>query len=119
MCLEIAKRCEIEFLEIGTDGDHIHFLLQSVSTYSPTKIVRTLKSITSRELLARCPHVKKKLWGGEFWSDGFFIASVGLHGSENTIADYVKNQGKGQTYQQLHHQEVSENDENSSQLLLF
>jgi len=106
VCLEIALRYEITFLEIGTDGDHVHFLLQSVPTYSATKIVRLIKSLTAREVLGRCPQVKKQLWGGEFWSDGYFIASVGQHGNAQTIGDYVKNQGNPQQYQQLHAQQL-------------
>ena len=102
VCLSIGLRYDIEFLEIGIDGDHVHFLLQSVPTYSPTKIVRTLKSITAREVLRRCPQVKKKLWGGEFWSDGYFIASVGQHDTEEAVRHYVKQQGQAQQYQQLH-----------------
>ncbi len=106
VCLEIASRYEITFLEIGTDGDHVHFLLQSVPSYSPTKIVRLVKSLSAREVFARCPHVKKKLWGGEFWSDGYFIASVGQHGNAQTIADYVRGQGTQAQYQQLHAQQL-------------
>lgn len=68
-CEEISKRYEIFFLEIGTDKDHVHFLIQSVPKYSPAQIVKIVKSITAREVFARCPQVKKKLWGGEFWSD--------------------------------------------------
>src|SRR3546814_9019424 len=76
VCLEIAKRYEVIFLEIGTDRDHVHFLLQSIPTYSPTKTVRMIKSITAREVFLRAPEVKKKLWGGEFWGKGFFINTV-------------------------------------------
>jgi putative transposase len=76
VCLDIEKRYQIKFLEIGSDKDHIHFLLQSVPTYSVTKIVTMLKSITSREVFKRCPQVKKKLWGGEFWTDGYFVNTV-------------------------------------------
>ena len=50
ICIEIAKRYEIRFLEIGAEGDHVHFLIQSVPTYSPMKIVTTVKSITAREI---------------------------------------------------------------------
>lgn len=67
----------IDFLEIGTDHDHIHFLVQSVPTYSPTKIVRTIKSLTVRELFKKAPGVKRALWGGEFWSNGYYISTVG------------------------------------------
>lgn len=93
-CVEISKRYPIYFLEIGTDKDHVHFLVQSVSKYSPTQIVRVIKSITAREVFAQCPDVKKKLWGGEFWSDGFYVATVSAHGNEEVVAKYVKNQGK-------------------------
>ena len=100
VCLEIATRYQIEFLEIGTDKDHVHFLVQSVPTYSVTRTVTLIKSLTAREVFKRCPQVKKQLWGGEFWTDGYFVSTVGKHGDEDTIGSYVKNQG--QTYQKLH-----------------
>lgn len=100
VCLEIEKRYQVKFLEIGTDKDHVHFLVQSVPTYSVTKLVTLIKSLTAREIFCRCPHVKKMLWGGEFWSDGYFASSVGKHGDETIIGNYVK--GQGGTYQKLH-----------------
>jgi REP element-mobilizing transposase RayT len=75
--MEISKRYEIHFIEIGTDGDHVYFLVQSVPTYNPTKIVRTIMSITARELFRRLPSIKEILWGGEFWTDGYYINAVG------------------------------------------
>jgi REP element-mobilizing transposase RayT len=107
VCLEISKRYEIHFLEIGTEGDHAHFLIQSVPTYSPTKIVRKVKSITAREIFSEVPSVRKKLWGGEFWSDGYFVSTVGEHGNENVIREYVKSQGREGKYKQLHKQKLS------------
>ena len=98
--LDIEKRYQVKFLEIGTDKDHVHFLVQSIPTYSVTKIVTIIKSITAREIFRRCPQVKKKLWGGEFWTDGYFTSTVGKHGDENMIGKYVKNQGNN--YQKLH-----------------
>ena len=101
-CVEISSRYEIEFLEIGVDKDHVHFLVQSVPTYSPTKIIRTIKSITAREIFQKHPEVKKKLWGGEFWTDGYFVSTVGRHGGEDVIANYVKNQGQEKDYIPIH-----------------
>ena len=106
ICLEIAKRYEIHFLEIGTDQDHVHFLVQSVPKYSPTKIVRTIKSITAREIFCRIPAVKKKLWGGEFWTNGYYISSVGKKGNESVIQNYVKKQGEKIEYQKLHEDQL-------------
>ena len=103
ICDEIELRYEIIFLEIGADSDHVHFLVQSVPTYSPTKIVGMIKSLTARELFARVPKIKKLLWGGELWSSGFFISSVGKHGSEGAISRYryVANQGGGEYRQKV------------------
>jgi putative transposase len=106
ICLEISKRYEIVFLEIGTDLDHVHFLIQSVPTYSPTKIVKMVKSITAKEIFKRAPQVKKQLWGGEFWTKGYFISTVGRHGSEDIIGQYIKNQGTEKKYKKLHSQQV-------------
>lgn len=78
-CLAIQDRYEIHFLEIGSDKDHIHFLLQSVPNYSPTKIVRTLKSITAREIFTQAPGVKRALWGGSFLGSGYYVNIDGRH----------------------------------------
>ena len=100
VCVGIEQRYEVKFLEIGTDKDHVHFLVQSVPSYNVTKIVRVIKSVTAREIFRRCPQVKKKLWGGEFWTEGYFASTVGKHGDEGVIGKYVKNQGL--EYEQLH-----------------
>ncbi len=101
-CLEISKRYEIHFLEIGTDNNHVHFLVQSVSKYSPTKIVTIIKSITVRAVFRQNPQVKQKLWGGEFWTDGYFVNTVSKFGDENTISRYVREQGIEKEYRVLH-----------------
>jgi len=107
VCLEIAKRYEIVFIEIGVEKDHVHFLLQSVPSYSPTRIARMIKSITAREIFKRVPTVKRQLWGGEFWTKGYFMSTVGRHGNEDTIKNYVKNQGRSEKdYKKLHSQEL-------------
>ena len=102
VCLEISLRYEIGFIEIGTDKNHVHFLIQSVPKLSPTQIVTIVKSITAREIFKRHPEVKQKLWGGEFWSDGYFVNTVSKFGDENTITKYVKSQGQEKEYEIIH-----------------
>ena len=94
ICAEIQKRYEISFLEIGTDDDHVHFLVQSVPLMSPKQIVQIIKSITAREVFKAYPEVKQYLWGGKFWSEGYFVSTVGAHGNEQMIKNYVQQQGK-------------------------
>ena len=107
ICLEISKRYEIFFIEIGTDNDHVHFLIQSVPLLSPTRIIQTVKSITAKEIFILHPEVKEKLWGGEFWTKGFYVNTVGRHGDENSIQAYVKAQGTEKEYKRIHHQQLS------------
>jgi REP element-mobilizing transposase RayT len=94
VCLGIEARYEIKFLEIGSEKDHVHFLVQSVPTYSPTKIVTTIKSLTARKILEANPEVKKALWGGNFWTAGYYAGTVGEYGTETVITEYIKNQGR-------------------------
>ena len=107
ICEEIEKRYDIKFLEIGTDKNHVHFLIQSVPKLSPTQIIRLVKSITAKEIFLRYPEVKKKLWGGEFWSDGYYVSTVGKHGNETAIGKYVKEQGVEKEYKKLASQQLS------------
>ena len=100
-CEAIELRYEIKFLEIGTDRDHVRFLVQTVPEYSVTKVVRVIKSIIAREVFSRCPEVKEQLWGGEFWGKGYFTNTVGQHGTEKKIADYVRSQGREKEYRKL------------------
>ena len=102
ICQEIEKRYSVYFLEIGTDNDHVHFLVQSVPTQSATQIIKMLKSITAREIFRQHPEVKKQLWGGEFGTDGYYVSTVGKHGNEDAISKYVREQGVEKEYKTLH-----------------
>ncbi|MFT7230986.1 MAG: putative transposase [Cyclobacteriaceae bacterium] len=99
-CKEISERYEINFVEIGSDEDDIHFLIQSVPNYSPKKLIQTIKSITAIKVFKMHPEVKKKLWGGKFWTSGYYVNSVGQYGNAEVIKLYVQNQGKD--YKQIH-----------------
>ena len=102
-CSEISERFEIHFLEIGTDKNHVHFLIQSVPKYSPTGIITKIKSITARQIYADHPEVKKQLWGGEIWTDGYFVNTVSKYGNEEVITKYLQSQGKeSKEYTQLY-----------------
>ena len=102
ICLEIEKRYEVHFLEIGTDKDHVHFLVQSVPKLSASEIIRMIKSIIAREVFKQHPEVKEKLWGGEFWTDGYYVNTVSKFGDETSISKYIRDQGLEKEYIVLH-----------------
>ncbi|OHA36452.1 MAG: transposase, partial [Candidatus Taylorbacteria bacterium RIFCSPLOWO2_02_FULL_43_11] len=106
ICLELAPRYDYTFLEIGIDEYHVHFLIQTVPNILISAMVQPIKSITAIEMFKRHPEVKRFLWGGEFWTDGYYLNTVGRYGNRKMIENYVKKQGiKG--YRQLHHQTLS------------
>ena len=92
--LEIGKRYFLVFETIGVDEDHIHTLVQSAQKYSPSHLVQMIKSITAKELFKKFPEIKNELWGGEFWSDGGYIGTVGEGVNAEIIRNYIKKQGR-------------------------
>ena len=101
ICLEIEKRYDIHFLEIGLDDNHVHFLIQSVAIISPKRIINSVKSITAKEIFRLHPDVKRKLWGGKFWSSGYYVNTVGQYANEEVIKKYLQNKGKS-NYEKVH-----------------
>ena len=101
VCEGITDRYEIEFIEIGADNDHVHFLVQSVPTMSPTQIIMKIKNITAIRIFKRLPGLKNELWGSAFWSSGFFVSTVGRYADENVIRNYVSSQGREPEFKSL------------------
>ena len=91
---EIGERYEIDFENIGCDINHIHILASFHPKYGGGEIVRKFKSITVKQLFLRFPTLKDELWGGEFWSDGYYLATVGERGNWNMVKGYIEKQGK-------------------------
>ena len=94
VCMEIEETSDIEFIEIGTDVNHVHFLIQTTPNYSVAQYVKMIKGRTANRIFKINPEVKDKLWRGEFWRDGYWIVTVGENMPEDVIREYVKNQGK-------------------------
>ena len=108
VCQKIEERYEIFFLEIGLDDNHVHFLIQGVPNDSPKKIIGAVKSITAKEIFRLHPEVKQQLWGGKFWTSGYYVNTVGQYANEEVIKRYLQNQGVS-NYEKIH----------SNQLRLF
>ena len=107
ICLGISERYEINFLEIGYESDHVHFLLQSVPTMSVYEIKMKLKSITARQIFDRHPELKAMLWGGNFWTSGYYANTVGQYTNEEVVRRYVENQGKVEEYEKIYDGQIT------------
>ena len=95
------ERYELEVHTVGFDTNHVHVLCRFLPKYSGGQVVRLIKSITAREVFRRVPSVKQWLWGGEFWSDGYYMATVSGRGDKKVIEEYIKNQGRQEEVEQL------------------
>ena len=93
ICIGIGKRYWFEFDAIGTDGNHVHIFVGGAPRHAPSEIMQIVKSITARKIFQEYPEIKEDLWGGEFWSDGGYIATVGEGVTEEIIKKYVEKQG--------------------------
>ena len=91
---QIEERYDIAFEQLGCDNDHIHILCSFHPKLSGGDVVRLFKSITAKQLFKQFPELRKELWGGEFWTDCYYISTVSERGNWHTVERYVKNQGK-------------------------
>ena len=83
-----ARDCEVLEMEIAED--HVHIFTSIPPKYSVGEMVRVLKSVSAKEIFLRHPEVKKELWGGEFWEDGYFVRTVGDKVTSDTIKKYIQ-----------------------------
>lgn len=95
------ERYAIEVSQVGFDKNHVHLLVRFLPKYSGGQVIRLIKSITSKNIFQQVPEVKKELWGGEFWTDGYYIATISGRGSKIVIENYIKKQGQKQDDSQL------------------
>jgi len=93
---EISERYEFEIDTMEVKDDHVHLFLSAPPRYSPARVVQIIKSISAKMVFKQFPEVKKELWGGEFWSDGYFVRSVGDKVTSEVIRRYIKYQQQEQ-----------------------
>ena len=101
---EIGKRYWYEIEDVGTDGDHVHVFVGAAGKWAPSRIMQVMKSISAREIFRAHPEIRRVLWGGEFWSDGGYIGTVGEGTTEEIVKKYIQQQGsptEKATYRQL------------------
>ena len=89
---QIAAAYDLEIDTMEVMEDHVHVLLSAPPRYAPARIAQILKSISARELFARFPRLRRQLWGGQFWEDGYFVRSVGDAVTAEIIRRYIRYQ---------------------------
>ena len=95
------ERYAIEISHVGFDKNHVHILCRFLPKYSGGQVIRLVKSITAKQIFKEFPEVKKQLWGGEFWTDGYYFSTVSGRGDKKIIEKYIENQGRTKDVNQL------------------
>jgi len=95
------QRYAIEITQVGFDQNHIHILCGFLPKYSGGKVIKIIKSISAKQVFQQVPTIKQELWGGEFWTDGYYFATVSGRGDRKIIENYIKNQGRAKDIKQL------------------
>lgn len=95
------ERYAIEVSEIGFDQNHVHLLCRFLPKYSGGAVIRLIKNLTAKEIFRFIPSIKKELWGGEFWTDGYYIGTISNKGNKSVIENYIRKQGREKDIPQL------------------
>ena len=97
----IKERYAIEVSHVGFDQNHVHLLTRFLPKYSGGQVIKLVKSLSAKAVFREVPEVKNELWGGEFWTDGYYIATISGKGNKAVIEKYIKNQGREKEIEQL------------------
>jgi len=97
----IADEYEFHIDTMEVMEDHVHVFIEAPPKYSPSQVVQILKSISAREVFKKFPKLRKQLWAGELWSDGYFVRSVGDKVTSDIIRKYIKYQAHDSNFLQL------------------
>lgn len=94
---KIAHAYGFEIVEENVQEDHVHLFVSAPPRFAPSQIVEILKSISAKEVFKKFPKIKAQLWGGELWSDGYFVRAVGDRVTSYVIQRYIKYQQNDDT----------------------
>jgi putative transposase len=91
---EFKEKYAVEVTHVGFDQNHVHILCRFLPKYSGGQVIRLIKMITAKQVFKQVPEIKKELWGGEFWTDGYYFATVSGKGDRKIIEQYIQKQGR-------------------------
>jgi len=94
---EIAEQYEINIDTMEVMADHVHLFIEAPPGYAPARVVQIMKSISAKELYKKFPELRKKMWSGAIWGEGYFVRSVGDAVTSEVIRRYInyqQNEGK-------------------------
>jgi putative transposase len=98
---EIAQAHDITIEEMEVSQDHVHIFCSFPPRLSISQVMTRFKSLSARAIFREHPQVKKQLWGGEFWEEGYFARTVGDKVTAEVIKKYIQHHRDDQSDLQL------------------
>ena len=89
---EIAEAYEFNIDTMEVMADHVHLFIEAPPAYAPARVAQIMKSISAKELYKRFPELRKKMWSGAIWGEGYFVRSVGDAVTSEVIRKYINYQ---------------------------
>ena len=80
----------MEIHAIEVDVDHVHIYLEIPPQISIGKAVRVLKSLSARHMFTKFPYLKQLFWSAQMWSPSYFVRSVGVGVTAETVQRYIE-----------------------------
>ena len=91
---QICVSYEYHFICVGIAPNHIHLFAGAPPKIAPAKMIQVIKSISARAMYQEFPQIRRSLYGGEVWKDGYYVGTIGEGQTEKTIMKYIAKQGK-------------------------
>ncbi len=91
---EIALHYDLELGQVEVLSDHVHLTLTAPPRIAPSQAVAILKSVSTKILFKKYRWLKDLYWGGEVWSGGCFVRTVGSGLTRESIKKYIKEQSE-------------------------
>lgn len=98
---EICEKYEYHYQCVGIGTNHVHLFAGAPPKVAPAKMVQVVKSISGREMFKKYPRLKKVLWGGELWKNGYYVGTIGEGQTEKIIINYLAKQDEPEDLKQL------------------
>ena len=98
---EIAQAYDITIEEMEVSVDHVHIFCSFAPRLSISQVITRFKSLSARAIFKEQTQVKKQLWGGEFWEDGYFARTVGDKVTAEVIKKYIRHHREEKANAQL------------------
>ena len=79
-----------EIIEGHVSRDYVHLVFSIPPKYAVSEVIGTIKGRVAIRIFKELPEVRKKYWGGHFWSRGYFVSTIGVN--EKIIRQYIQKQ---------------------------